>query len=234
MTNVSSDPRDVWWYLSFADPDAPSGGQWLGACIVQAPTFPNAVMMSKTLECNPGGEVVGLPFPPDMHLPLQYCNVLLDRFRVEEFDAWMGSLPSHDVPEDAPAAEVDMIYVDMIHAPPHYRSDRFGVECITFTRHMPFCTGNAFKYVWRYRDKGTPLADLGKAEVYLRWARSWQESPALLRGGEVELRGLYRAHLADDESAQATVLGHILHGEWDRALDGLAALRAEVDGEGQP
>ena len=41
------------------------------------------------------------------------------------------------------------------------------VECITVTRHMSFSVGNAIKYLWRYRHKGTPVTDLKKAQWYL-------------------------------------------------------------------
>lgn len=59
---------------------------------------------------------------------------------------------------------------DPVHHPAHYNSDRFGIECIEFTRHMSFNVGNAFKYIWRHLDKGTPRQDLEKALVYIGWA----------------------------------------------------------------
>ena len=35
--------------------------------------------------------------------------------------------------------------------PAHYRQQPY--ECIEFTENMNFNMGNAFKYIWRYRDK---------------------------------------------------------------------------------
>jgi len=32
-----------------------------------------------------------------------------------------------------------------------------------------FCAGNVIKYVWRYRRKGSAVADLHKAKDYLNW-----------------------------------------------------------------
>lgn len=49
--------------------------------------------------------------------------------------------------------------------PPHYRSR--AVECIEFTERLNFCMGNAFKYVWRHREKNG-AEDLKKARWYLQ------------------------------------------------------------------
>ena len=56
--------------------------------------------------------------------------------------------------------------------PQHYKSQ--PVECIEFTKHMSFLLGNAFKYVWRYKDKNGK-EDLKKAEWYLK--KSIEEKP---------------------------------------------------------
>lgn len=60
---------------------------------------------------------------------------------------------------------------DQIRHPSHYTASAAGfkVECITLTRSMGFAPGNAVKYVWRHRDKGTAALDLGKTEQYLEW-----------------------------------------------------------------
>lgn len=58
---------------------------------------------------------------------------------------------------------------DPVNAPSHYTQSRFTCECITLTRHMTFTAGNAFKYIWRHREKNG-VEDLRKAAVYLRWA----------------------------------------------------------------
>lgn len=60
---------------------------------------------------------------------------------------------------------------DAIHHPTHYTRNGFAFaddpECITFTRNMGFCDGNAFKYVWRAGCKGDAKDDLAKARFYL-------------------------------------------------------------------
>ncbi len=45
------------WWLSFCDPDAPTGEQFLGACIVDAVDEITAVRVAHILGINPGGEV---------------------------------------------------------------------------------------------------------------------------------------------------------------------------------
>ena len=56
---------------------------------------------------------------------------------------------------------------DMINEPPHYTCHPSGIEPITLTQHMNFCTGNVVKYVMRADYKGKPLEDLEKARFYL-------------------------------------------------------------------
>lgn len=57
---------------------------------------------------------------------------------------------------------------DPVNHPSHYTQND-GVECIDFTRLMSCGSANAFKYLWRCRDKyGSPIEDLRKAAWYLR------------------------------------------------------------------
>jgi len=49
--------------------------------------------------------------------------------------------------------------------PAHYRQQPY--ECIEFTENMNFNMGNAFKCIWRYRDKNG-IEDLKKARWYLQ------------------------------------------------------------------
>lgn len=56
---------------------------------------------------------------------------------------------------------------DQVNRPVHYTSHPSGVEVIRITEHMPFCTGNAIKYILRAPYKGKELEDLRKAIWYL-------------------------------------------------------------------
>ena len=61
---------------------------------------------------------------------------------------------------------------DAVSHPSHYTSHPSGIECITITKHMNFCRGNAVKYLWRAGQKGDSLEkeieDIAKAEEYCR------------------------------------------------------------------
>ena len=57
---------------------------------------------------------------------------------------------------------------DPINSPAHYTTG--NIEVIDFIEDQAFGyhAGNIIKYIARYRHKGTPLADLQKAEWYLK------------------------------------------------------------------
>lgn len=59
--------------------------------------------------------------------------------------------------------------VDMVNAPPHYAragEHPSGAECIEIVDTLPFCLGNALKYVYRAGNKGCASQDYAKAEYY--------------------------------------------------------------------
>jgi hypothetical protein len=78
---------------------------------------------------------------------------------------------------------------DNINHPPHYTSHPSGIECISITRHMGFNLGNVLKYVWRADLKGDDLADLRKAEWYIRDEIKRRQSVKAVAGimGEVDV-----------------------------------------------
>ncbi|OQA02746.1 MAG: hypothetical protein BWY69_00888 [Planctomycetes bacterium ADurb.Bin401] len=61
--------------------------------------------------------------------------------------------------------------MDNVNHPAHYESGpSVTIECIDVARHLNFCRGNAFKYVWRCGKKGNvdqAIEDLEKAIWYL-------------------------------------------------------------------
>lgn len=66
---------------------------------------------------------------------------------------------------------------DMVNHPPHYEGST-SLECIECMELMlgtdgvvDFCLCNAFKYMWRYKNKNG-AEDLNKAEWYLNWIES--------------------------------------------------------------
>ena len=55
---------------------------------------------------------------------------------------------------------------EKVNHPKHYNNHPSGVEAIDVIQYMNFCLGNAFKYVYRYKDKNG-IEDLKKAVWYL-------------------------------------------------------------------
>lgn len=81
---VHDGDEHAWWWLSFCDTTRPEGSQFLGGCLVAAPTFEVAVARSHLLRINPGGEVAGLgPIPVDQIPDHQPRHQLLSREEIE-------------------------------------------------------------------------------------------------------------------------------------------------------
>ena len=80
---------DGWWWLSFCDPDLPTGKQFLGAAIVPGGDMISAASAAHVLGCNPGGEVLGLEIPREAlpHLADKWRKRLLSREECEVMDA---------------------------------------------------------------------------------------------------------------------------------------------------
>ena len=57
---------------------------------------------------------------------------------------------------------------EAVNHPSHHNNHPSGIECQQVTRHLSFNRGNAFKYIFRHRDKGAPAQDLQKALWYIR------------------------------------------------------------------
>ena len=43
--------------------------------------------------------------------------------------------------------------MNLVDHPKHYNNHPSGVEAIEIVQYMGFCLGNAFKYVYRFKDK---------------------------------------------------------------------------------
>lgn len=87
---------------------------------------------------------------------------------------------------------------DMVNHPPHYNSHPSGVECIEVTERLPFNLGNAFKYVFRHRQKNG-AEDLQKARWYLlrELERSSRQGIAL---GDICIAGTLARRIAAHEA----------------------------------
>jgi hypothetical protein len=56
---------------------------------------------------------------------------------------------------------------DMVKHPKHYTQGSIEVWDFITDQGMDYLTGNAVKYLSRYRHKGNPLQDLEKAQAYV-------------------------------------------------------------------
>lgn len=116
--NITFPPGVNLWYLSFVDTDIsntipldqqkPGGPSWLGACIVPGTDIYNAAQSAHQMGCNPGGEVRGWEFLPNVQVPARFIFTLMDHNLVDEFDRWGETciealMPlSHNGWEDSP------------------------------------------------------------------------------------------------------------------------------------
>lgn len=58
--------------------------------------------------------------------------------------------------------------VQEVNEPIHYRSHESGIETIEVTRYLDCDLANCWKYLMRYRSKGTPKKDVLKAIFYIK------------------------------------------------------------------
>ena len=92
-------------------------------------------------------------------------------FAGKVYSGWKGS------PTDAELAQTaEDMKPDIVNHPTHYTTG-CGFECIEMMEMVfgkeavhDFCTLNAFKYLWRYRQKGG-TDDIGKAKWYLEYTK---------------------------------------------------------------
>jgi hypothetical protein len=67
-----------------------------------------------------------------------------------------------------------------VNHPSHYTSHPSGIEAIEMCGKMGFNTGNAFKYLFRFENKWSPLEDLKKSRWYIN-REYFQETGKLLK-----------------------------------------------------
>ena len=107
----------------------------------------------------------------------------------------------------------------MVNHPPHYK-DASGIECIEVTKHMQFCGGNCFKYLYRAGKKGSTVEDLKKAAWYAE--RAWVGSEVVY--GD-ELNNIGRIASYRTGYIQSAML-EIVTGNWLGVVD---AIDRELD-----
>lgn len=87
--------------------------------------------------------------------------------------------------------------------PKHYNAHPSGIECLDVVERMPFCLGNAVKYLWRADHKGNSAEDVQKALFYLdrvltdRTTNRLGQTDAILTSYAARLKH----HIADPNTA---------------------------------
>jgi hypothetical protein len=84
MLKVDLSKPEGWFWLSFADPDLPSGSQFLGVVIVKGGGMQEAIQNAWTMGINPGGEVKAIEIPDEHVPPPEFHNKLLSKVELEE------------------------------------------------------------------------------------------------------------------------------------------------------
>jgi len=147
--------------------------------------------------CKCGGEGIGYQYLPNRSTP--FYGVKCRHHDCHKVQGAETAAEAHDVwnaiqgqrlvePSDLEAAAVALntaeraltAKADMVNHPPHYTGHPSGVECIEVAEHLPFCLGNAFKYLFRRDAKGNPLENIEKAIWYVnRHNETYPEKPEL-------------------------------------------------------
>ena len=124
---------------------------------------------------------------------------------------------------------------DNVNHPVHYEAGCTAkIECIDIARHLNFCRGNAFKYVWRCGKKGDfvqAIEDLKKALWYIQYERTHLFSAS--SGISVALNVFNLIKSEDDdmpmfEKMRLRALRAILHG--DGAYNAVVNMIAVLEG----
>ena len=101
--------------------------------------------------------------------------------------------------------------------PSHYR--QHAHECIEFTQHLNFNLGNAFKYIWRHKEKGG-REDLEKAIWYLE--RQRDDAPEFKKFKNKRYSELFdKLCLIDFDMDTHSALGAILYAAADCTEDNI-------------
>lgn len=115
----------------------------------------SAQFLEPAVRKSPGGEYI-------FTCPL--CKKEIGGLTLANTEMIVGSHMETDHPNHLKLEKVDH--------PPHYNDG--AIECIDALASAlgpdgfaAFCVGNAVKYLWRYRHKGSPTEDLKKARWYL-------------------------------------------------------------------
>lgn len=126
-----------------------------------------------TIRIEPAGTLMGGPLRAELFLGEQRHSITVQRgdtANAQHLAEWVESIANGtlDTALVAPKRDHHGDATDMVDHPPHYTGHPSGVECIEVAEHLPFCLGNAFKYLFRRDGKGETRENLQKALWYIR------------------------------------------------------------------
>lgn len=104
---------------------------------------------------------------------------------------------------------------DNIDHPTHYTCRNVGYECINIAQYQTFNTGNAIKYLWRYKYKGNPEEDLEKARWYALNASRMQETVDITAG---DCRTILLRLTESTSGYESAAWVGLLENKWDIVL----------------
>ena len=102
---------------------------------------------------------------------------------------------------------------ELVNHPVHY-NDKSGVECIDIIVDMYFCSGNAFKYIYRAGEKDETLQELRKAIWYLTEANKRKEVNTL----PLHIKSLVNRVAEVRHEYIGAAMQSIYYGEWNQAI----------------
>ena len=123
---------------------------------------------------------------------------------------------------------------DAVNHPSHYTSDESGIECIEITRHMGFCDGNCFKYLFRAGDKIDALEDLKKALWYAdEYQKNMNQFVNIWRTWKTRklINKVANARWGTGKWVVAPVMELIAEGAWEKASWKLHFLISDIEFE---
>lgn len=126
-----------------------------------------------TIRIEPAGTLLGGPLRAELFLHEQRHSITLPRndgANAQHLAEWVESIANGTLDTAAAAPQRDHIVGtnNMVDHPPHYTGHPSGIECIEVAQHLPFCLGNAFKYLFRRDGKDEIRENLQKALWYVR------------------------------------------------------------------
>ena len=110
---------------------------------------------------------------------------------------------------------------DNVNHPAHYTGRSIGYECIDITQYQTFCTGNAIKYLWRYKDKENPTEDLKKARWYAHRASMMQERVDIAIGC---CGTILRRIIASTEGFEKAAWLGLMQSDWHLVIEALTQM----------